>query len=313
MIRFREMEIFLAVVEEGSFAAAARRACISAPSVTRVIASLEQRVGQVLFLRDTRNMNLSDAGKSFLVDCQRIIAEMQEAEASAVGSHIAPSGLLTISAPVQFGQILIAPLVRDYLNQFPDVNLSCLFVDEKVEIINENVDISIRFGALEPESIHAIKIGEVRQIVCASPSYLQKHGRPKHPEHLLCRDTINYTNGDSTPVWQFQHQGRALNITPDSRVIVTSNAAAIVIARNGWGITRAFMYQVTNDVQEGRLELLLENYEPPPLPVHIVFHDRIKVSSRTYSFADFLIGRITNVDNVGGMKAVLYPSSQHDD
>jgi DNA-binding transcriptional LysR family regulator len=288
------MEIFLAVVEEGSFAAAARRKCISAPSVTRVIASLEKRVGQVLFLRDTRNMNLSSVGQSFLLDCRHIFTEIREAEASAKGNRIAPSGLLTIAAPLQFGELIIAPLVNKYLNQFPDVSISCLFVDRIVEMVDENVDILIRVGSLDAERMHAIKIGEVRQVVCASPLYLQRHGRPEAPEQLIGRETVNSTGGEQTHVWQFQRQGRALTVTPDSRVVVTSNSAAIKIAREGWGITRALLYQVANDLKRGRLELLLQNYEPLPIPVHMVFRNRTKVSSKTSTFADFLIGRIVN-------------------
>lgn len=295
MIRFREMEIFLAVVEEGSFAAAARRICISAPSVTRVISSLEKRVGQLLFLRDTRNMNLSRVGQSFLVDCRHIFTEIREAEACAGGHHILPSGLLTIAAPVQFGQLLIAPLVSQYLTQFPDVSMSCLFVDRIVDMVDENVDISIRIGTLEAEITHAIKIGEVRQVVCASPIYLQRHGRPEHPEQLIGRETVCSTGGSPTQVWQFQRKGRTLNVTPDSRVVVTSNASAIKIAREGWGITRALLYQVADDLKRGRLELLLQNYEPLPLAVHVVFRDRKKLLSKTSSFADFLIGRISSV------------------
>jgi DNA-binding transcriptional LysR family regulator len=302
------MEIFLAVVEEGSFAAAARRARISAPSVTRSIALLEQRVGQVLFLRNTRSVSLSDAGKSFLVDCRHIIAETREAEATAVGHHIEPCGLLTVAAPVQFGQSFIAPLVSDYLNQFPEVRLTCLFVDQKIDMVNENVDLSIRVGELESESIHAIKIGEVRQIVCASPSFLQRYGRPEEPEQLLHKVIVDSTTIGPTQVWHFQSQDRELEIILDSRVNVTTHAAAINIARGGWGITRALLFQVANDVQEGRLELLLEDYEPAPLPVHIVFRDQIKTASKTYSFADFLIGHIASVGQVTGMEPVLCPS-----
>lgn len=308
MIRFREMEIFLAVVEEGSFAAAARRARISAPSVTRSVALLEQRVGQVLFLRNTRSVSLSDAGKSFLVDCRHIIAEIREAEAAAVGHHIEPCGLLTVAAPVQFGQSFIAPLISDYLNQFPEVSLTCLFVDQKIDMVNENVDLSIRVGELESESIHAIKIGEVRQIVCASPSFLQRYGRPEEPEQLRHKVIVDSTTIGPAQVWHFQSQDRELEIILDSRVTVTTHAAAINIARGGWGITRALLFQVANDVQEGRLELLLEDYEPAPLPVHIVFRDQIKTTSKTYSFADFLIGHIASVGQVTGMEPVLCPS-----
>lgn len=289
MDRFREMEIFLSVVDEGSFVAAARREGISPPSVTRTIAALEQRIGLPLVSRNSHSMNLTEAGERFLLDCRHILNGIKAAEAAVTGQNTAPAGLIRLSAPMIFGGMFVAPLVRQYLEQFPAVRFSCLFVDRETDMLNEGIDICIKIGHLELNAGHSINIGETRQVLCASPSYFQKHARPTHPEQLLDHNIINCTASALPPAWQFQNGDRLLTIAPAARMDVTCNRAAVSIALDACGITRAFLYQVADDVRRGQLELLLEDYELPPLPVNLIFRERIKSSSSIYSFSDFLL------------------------
>jgi len=289
MDRFREMEIFLSVVDEGNFVAAARREGISPPSVTRAIAALEQRIGLPLFSRNTRSTNLTKVGESFLHDCRHILNGIRAAEAAAAGQNCAPNGLIRISAPMIYGGMFVAPLVKMYLEHFSNVSFSCLFIDRDTDLLNEGIDICIKVGHMELSHGHSIKIGETREVVCASPLYFQERVRPMHPDQLHDNTIINCTASALTPVWQFQNGTQLLTISPSARMDVTCNLAAVSIAREGYGVTRAFFYQVAEDVQNGRLELLLEDYEVPSMPVNLIFRERIRSSSSIYAFADFMI------------------------
>ncbi|MFJ3485078.1 LysR family transcriptional regulator [Pseudomonas sp. NPDC090202] len=286
------MEIFLCVVEAGSFAAAARREGISPSSVTRAIATLEDRVGQALFLRNTRRMTLSDSGIAYLADCRQILTDLKEAEALAAGTFATPSGHLTVSAPARFGETFIAPLADQYLDQFPDTTITFLFTDRTIDFLGEHIDIAVKPGRLQSEHDDMVRIGQVRQVVCTSPRYLKKHGRPSHPEQLCSHDTITSITSMFSPDWQFQRNDRSLTITPCSRLTVTSDEAALALVRRGWGITRAPSYQVARDIEEGHLELLLTDYEQPPLPVYVAFRERVKASVKVRCFFDYLIRNI---------------------
>jgi DNA-binding transcriptional LysR family regulator len=178
MDRFQEMQIFATVAQEQGFSAAARRLGLSAASVTRAVAALEQRIGTQLLIRTTRSVHLSEAGQRYLEDCRRILAEVQEAEDSAAGSHAQPRGQLTVTAPVLFGELFVTPLMATYLTQYPDVSINALLVDRVVSMVEEGIDVAVRIGELPDSNQHAIRVGEVRRVICASPAYLARYGRP---------------------------------------------------------------------------------------------------------------------------------------
>ncbi len=181
MDRFQEMQIFATVAQAQGFSAAARRLGLSAASVTRAVAALEQRIGTQLLIRTTRSVHLSEAGQRYLEDCRRILAEVQEAEDSAAGSHAQPRGQLTVTAPVLFGELFVTPLMAAYLTQYPDVSINALLVDRVVSMVEEGIDVAVRIGELPDSNQHAIRVGEVRRVICASPAYLARYGRPEHP------------------------------------------------------------------------------------------------------------------------------------
>ena len=185
MDRFRELSTFLAVAEEGAFNAAARRLEVSSPAVTRLVTALEARLGVLLFTRTTRQVALTEAGLRLRHDAARILADLGEAEASAAGAHEAPRGMLRVTAPVLFGQRFIAPILRDYLDAFPEVSASALFLDRVVDLIGEGLDVALRIGELPDSSLIATKVGEVRQVTIAAPAYLKRHSLPPDPEELF--------------------------------------------------------------------------------------------------------------------------------
>lgn len=292
MDRFHEMQVFLAVAEEEGFAAAARRLKTSPPSVTRAIAAMEQRIGTQLLARTTRSLHLTDAGQRYLEDCRRILAELEEAEEAAAGSYSIPGGHLTVTAPVLFGELYVAPVLGEYLDQFPLVNISALLVDRVVNMADEGVDVAVRIGHLHEPGQQAVKVGEVRRVVCASPAYLDQHGRPQRPEQLREARIVTSSSSQLVSEWTFVDAGRPLKVAIEPRLSVTANNAAINLARLGWGMTRVLSYQVAAAVAAGELDLVLEAFEPAPLPIHVVFQQNGRIPAKVNTFVDFLSQRL---------------------
>ena len=292
MDRFQEMQIFMAVAEEEGFAAAARRLNISPPSVTRAIAGMEERIGTQLLSRTTRSLHLTEAGQRYLEDCRRILGEVEEAEEAAAGSYSIPCGHLTVTAPVLFGELFIAPLLAEYLDRFPSVHVNALLVDRVVSMADEGIDVAIRIGHLHENSQHAVKVGEVRQVICAAPAYFERYGRPQHPGDLSAANIVMSSASHLLSDWQFVKDGNALSLRVNPRLVVTANQAAINIACLGWGITRVLSYQVAGHVADGGLEVVLQAFEPPALPIQVVYQKNQRVPAKVRTFVDFLAERL---------------------
>src|SRR5688572_13475332 len=169
MDRFESMRAFVAVVEAASFAAAARQLGQSPPAVTRAVAALEERIGARLFHRTTRSVRLTEVGARYLGDAKRILAEVDEAEASAAGAHAAPRGQLGVTASVMFGRMYVAPVLLDFLARFPGVTARMLLADRVVDLMEENLEVAVRIAHLEDSSLTAVRVGEVRRVICAAP------------------------------------------------------------------------------------------------------------------------------------------------
>lgn len=301
MDRFQEMQIFITVAEEEGFAAAARRLNISPPSVTRAIAAMEERIGTQLLSRTTRSLHLTEAGQRYLDDCRRILGEVNEAEEAAAGSYSIPCGHLTVTAPVLFGELYIAPLLAEYLDQFPSVHLNALLVDRVTSMVDEGIDVAIRIGHLHENNQHGIKVGEVRQVICGAPKYFEEFGRPRHPGELGSAKIVMSSASHLLSDWQFENEGNSLSFRFDPRLVVTANQAAINIACLGWGVTRVLSYQVASQVAAGELEVVLQDFEPPALPIQVVYLKSNRVPAKIRTFVDFLTERL-------GCDAALRPA-----
>ncbi|VVO27240.1 LysR family transcriptional regulator [Pseudomonas fluorescens] len=289
MDRFQEMQVFAAVAQDQGFSAAARRLGMSAASVTRAVAALEKRIGTLLLTRTTRSVHLSEAGQRYLEDCRRILAEVQEAEDSAAGSHAQPRGQLTITAPVLFGELFVTPVMVQYLTRFPEVSINGLLVDRVVSMVEEGVDIAVRIGELPDSNQHAIRVGEVRRVICGSPGFLKAQGRPRHPQDLAQAPVIGTSAIGQVRSWPFLDTGEPLSVRPEPRLVVTANQAAITAACLGLGFTRVLSYQVANKVAAGELEIVLADFELPPLPIHVVYQGGRNAPARVRSFVDFAV------------------------
>lgn len=292
MDRFQEMQVFAIVAQEQGFSAAARRLGLSAASVTRAVAALEQHIGTQLLVRTTRTVHLTEAGQRYCDDCRRILAEVQEAEDSAAGSHALPRGQLTITAPVLFGDLFVTPVMADYLCRYPDVSINALLLDRVVNMVEEGIDVAVRIGELPDSNQHAIRVGEVRRVVCGSPLFLAEHGRPRHPQALAGLPVVATSATGQTRSWPFLERGESLVVRPEPRLVVTANQAAIAAACLGLGLTRVLSYQVASKVAAGELEIVLAEFELPPLPIHVVYQGGRKAPARIRSFVDFAVNAL---------------------
>lgn len=288
MNKLHLMSVFIAVAEEESFTGGARRLAMSPPAVTRCIASLEARLGVKLLDRTTRYVRVTEAGKRYLDDARRIITEVEEADDAVIGINAEPKGHLTITAPVLFGSMFVTPVVVEYLHRYPEMSVTALFLDRVVNLIDEGVDVGIRIGQLGDSSMKALRVGEVRHVVCAAPEYLKKCGVLQHPSELVHHQTIIPNIVSSSVEWKFQSAGEPLSVRIKPRLTVTSNSAAIEAARCGFGITRLLSYQISQSVDTGKLKIILDQFEPAPLPIHIVHREDRHKSARVRTFVDMM-------------------------
>jgi DNA-binding transcriptional LysR family regulator len=292
MDRFHAVQVFVKVADCGGFAAAARDLSISPPAVTRAVALLEDRLGTRLFVRTTRSVRLTESGERFLADGRRILLELEEAEEAAVGIHAAPRGELRITAPVLFGRIYVTPILGDYLDCYPMVNIQTLFVDRVVSLMDEGLEIAIRIGELPDSSLTAIRVGLVRRVMFASPEYIKKHGLPKRPEDIANHQLIKSTSVETSQEWAFQENGAPLSVRAEPRLRMNTNDAVIELALRGWGISRLMSYQVAPYLADGRLRAILEPFEMPPMQVHVIHQEGLMVSAKVRSFVDFMVERL---------------------
>ena len=285
------MQVFAAVAQENGFAAAARRLNMSAPAVTRAVAALEETIGTRLLSRTTRSVSLTEAGQRYLTDVERILQELDEAESAAAGLHATPRGVLTVTAPVLFGRLYIAPILLDFLDRHPQVTGRLLLLDRVTNLLDEGMDLALRIGHLADSSMAAIRVGSVRSVICASPGYLKRHGVPAHPSELPDHRLIAPGGTTGPQEWRFgQDEKLVVRVTP--RLICNSNAAIVQSLEAGWGIGRLLSYQVGPSITAGRIRLVLEEYERAPLPVHLVHLEGRRASAKVRAFVDFAAERL---------------------
>lgn len=288
MDRLTEMQIYVAVAECEGFAAAARRLGISPPVVTRAVADLEARLGVRLLNRTTRYVRATDAGQRYLDDARRIIAAADEADEAAIGVNSEPRGHLTVTAPVLFGRIYVMPAIVDYLQRYPAAEVSALFVDRVVNLLEEGVDVALRIGELGDSSFKALRVGRVRRVLCASPDYLARQGVPENPDALTGHSIIVATSLGANVEWRFMQDKTPWVVRIKPRLSVSSNDSAIEAAVRGLGIARLMSYQVAPEIDSGKLKILLSEYETAPVPIHIVHREGRYTSTKIRSFIDLM-------------------------
>jgi DNA-binding transcriptional LysR family regulator len=295
MDRIDAMQVFVTALDEGSLAAAGRRLGRSPAAVTRAIHFLENHLGTRLLHRTTRAITLTEAGDRYAATCRRVLADLAEADLHAAGDRAAPRGILTLTAPVVSGTRILRPILDGFLDQHTSVQARLLLLDRPVHLIDEGVDVALRIAHLPDSSLVAVRVGDVRRVVCAAPAYLARKPAPGTPEHLADHDCVSFAQAGGGEVWSFPPvtdggPARAIRVKP--RLTVNSIEGAIGSALAGHGITRVYSYQVEREVRDGRLVLLLEEHEPPKLPVHLIVPEGRLSIAKVRAFIDFATPRL---------------------
>src|ERR1700726_1616127 len=291
MDRIDAMQAFVAVADLHGFAPAARKLGLSASGVTRLIAALEDRLGARLLQRTTRSVALTEFGSRYLERARRILADVEEAEGSAQDERTRPSGRLVVSAPVGFGRLHVSPVMSAYLARHPEVSGELRLSDRMINLVEDGIDLAVRIGHLADSSLVARQVGEMRRIMVASPAYLKTHGEPNTPGALVSPQTIQFGATSGSAEWRFVENGREIRVNYAPRLLTNSADAAIQYAEAGGGLTRVLAYQAADAIERGGLRIVLQKFELPPLPIHIVYPTSRLLSAKVRAFIDLVVER----------------------
>jgi DNA-binding transcriptional LysR family regulator len=292
MDRFEAMSVFLAVVDAGGISAASRKLRMPVATVSRRISELERCLKARLFTRSSRKSALTDAGHSFAAACRHIVRDLADAEREAAGEHRALKGQLLLSAPIALGRLYLLPVVADFLKEHPGIDARLELSDRRLNLVEDRIDISLRVGILVDSGLVASKVGAVRRVVCAGPSYLERRGTPEHPSDLTAHDCITFENTISSHQWSFKVDRTERAFQVHSRLIANTAEAAVDAAVAGLGLARAMDYQIDAQRRAGTLRLVLEPFGPPPKPVHLLYQGRDHLPMKTRAFLDYAAPRL---------------------
>jgi DNA-binding transcriptional LysR family regulator len=292
------MQVFRRVAELQSFSAAARDLRLSNAAISKHVAALEDRLRAKLILRTTRRMSLTAEGAAYYERCARILDDLGEAERSLAGAAAAPMGALRVNAPMSFGLLHVAPLVPEMLTRWPDVRLELGLTDRFVDVVEEGVDVVVRISAELPDSATLLvqRLARARQVVCASPAYLKKHGEPRAPEDLCGHDCIVYSLGRAPGAWDFEGPDGPARVSVQGRLVVNNSVVVRDVALAGHGIARLPQFYVGRELRSGRLRVVLAGYELPPLFVCAVYQRARHLSPKVRVFVDLLRERFAAAD-----------------
>lgn len=288
MNKLAAMQTFIAIVDEGSLTAAADGLGKALPTVVRSLATLEEELGVRLLHRTTRRMSLTEEGRTYLDRCRAILADVEAAEQALSSQHAEPRGELRVTAPVLFGQLWVAPAVTSFLQAYDKMKVDLLLLDRVVNMVEEGIDVGIRIAHLEDSTMIASRMGEVRRVVCASPRLLRRVGVPKHPRELTGVPCVHFHGLSTAPIWNFVENGKKLSVPVDGPFSCNHAAAATEACAEGLGFGRFLSYQVEPLIAEKRLRIVLRDFEPAPIPIHVVFAHARLMSPRIRAFVDWM-------------------------
>jgi DNA-binding transcriptional LysR family regulator len=280
------------VVEQGSLSAAARRLKTPLTTVSRNVSELEAHLRTKLFNRSSRQLVLTDTGASYVAACKRILTDVTEAERTASGEYTAPTGELAVTTPLGLGRVILMPIIADFLKTYPDINVRMIPTDQKLSLAQEQMDVAVRIGELPDSSLRAVRVGQVRRMLVASPDYLATHGRPQHPQELAGHVLIQPTQVAPYPEWRFAEGAKPLVQRIRPRLRTTTNDATRSFALAGLGVARLISYQVADALASGALLPLLEDFELPPVPVHVVHHEGRHATQKVRAFVDLAVSTL---------------------
>lgn len=290
MDRLAALEAFAKVAETQSFSEAARRLRQSKSAVSRHVAALEADLGARLFHRTTRSLTLTEAGRGYFARASRILADLEEADASVSQLQAAPRGHLRVNAPMSFGFLHLAPALGDFLALYPEVELDVTLTDRFIDLIDEGVDVAVRIGTLTDSSLVARRLAAIRRVLCASPDYLARRGVPQTPDDLKGHDCLSNTNITVTREWRFIHpdDGKPWPVEVKGRMSANSGDMLRVAALRGHGFVHLPTFIVGEDLKAGTLVSVLEPYISQDLTLNAVYPTARHLSPKVRAFVDFL-------------------------
>jgi DNA-binding transcriptional LysR family regulator len=287
MDKLKAMQAFIHIAEQGSLTAAAQVMESSLPAMVRTLAGFEAQLGVRLFNRTTRRISLTEEGRRHLESCRQLLAALADAESALSADAAEPAGHLSITAPMLFGQMHVAPAVTRFVQQHEKMRCSMVLLDRVVNLLEEGIDVGIRIGEPEDSSLVAQQVGQIRRLVVASPAWLRRHGVPQHPKDLLKANCVRVT--DHSPTWgPFIDQGKPLRLAVSGNLEFNQIAPAVAACAAGAGFGSFFSYQVAPFLQTKQLRTVLEEFEPPPRPINIVYPHARLLPMRTRVFIEWM-------------------------
>jgi len=295
MDKFLEMKTFAAVVDGGSFVQAADALDMSKPAVSRHVAELEQRLGVRLLQRTTRKLSLTEEGRLFYGRCKTVLADVEVAEEEITAQSVAVKGLIKLNVPISFGLWELAPLWPDFMTKFPDVELDITFADRMVDLVEEGYDLAVRIARLPNSSLVSRKLASTRLVLCASPAYLKKHGRPKHPSELADHAVLSYSLLSTGDQWNFDGPEGTVSVTVKPIMRTNSGDTCVAAARKHKGVVLQPSFMVNADLQSGVLVELMPTYRSIAFGIYAVYPTRQYVSPKVRALIDFLVKALKDV------------------
>ena len=289
MDRLKAMHTFTRIAEAGSLTAAAHEIGSSLPATVRSLAALEAHLGVRLLNRTTRRISLTEEGKHYLETCRQVLAAVEDAETALTADAAEPSGLLSVTAPVLFGQMHVAPAVTRFVQRYDQMRCSLQLHDRVVNLLEEGIDVGIRISKLDDSTLVARPLGSIRRVVVASPDYLRRHGTPKHPRELLEANCLRFVAGGAAASgWTFYEKGKPFAVPVSGNLDFNQAAPGVEACAAGLGFGMFLSYQPAPYIKEKRLKVVLEKFEPPPRPVSVVYPHARLLPARTKVFIEWM-------------------------
>ena len=291
--RAHSLAMFAAVVEQGSFSAAGRLLGLSPSAVSRTIDRIEARLGVRLLLRSTRALSITAEGLAYLQAARRILADLDDAEPQ-IADQGAPRGRLRVSAALSHGRLCIVPLLGEFAALYPHILVDVALTDTVIDVAAGQADVAVRFGLLADSTLTARKLGETRRVIVASPDYLARFGTPQGPEDLHRHNCLNCTFRRVEPVWPFLRDGREFALTVKGNIEANNGETLGQLAAIGVGIARVGAFSVAQEIADGTLVPILEEFNPGDVEIiHAVFVGGATTPARIRAFVEFLAARLS--------------------
>lgn len=296
MNKLQAMEVFVQVVDAGGFTRAAENMKLPKATVSTLIQSLETTLAVKLLHRTTRHVSVTADGAAYYERCLRILSDVREAEESLSRTRLSPSGRLRVDAPTGLASDVIVPALPDFFQRYPDIQLELGCSDRPVDLVEEGVDCAVRGGALGDSTLIARRVGILHFVTCAAPAYLDRYGRPSHPNELLHHRCVNYFSARTGKIydWDFTRDGERVQVALPGSIALNDSNAYIAAGRAGLGIVQMANFMLEPMIRDGLFESILDDWISDPLPVHVVYPQNRHLSAKVRVFVEWVAELFSN-------------------